>query len=66
MAGRICMDQMAVDVTDIPGVRTGMTATLIGRDGEEEISAPEAAAGAESITNELLSRMGRRLKTVRA
>ncbi len=66
VAGRICMDQMAVDVTDIPGVRTGMTATLIGRDGEEEISAPEAAAGAESITNELLSRMGRRLKTVRA
>lgn len=59
--GRICMDQLAVDVTDIPGVRIGSIATLIGRDGKEEIMAPVAAENAESITNELLSRMGRRL-----
>ncbi len=61
VAGKICMDQMSVDVTDIPGVRVGDAVTLIGRDGEEELTAPEVAAASGSITNELLSRMGKRL-----
>lgn len=61
VAGRICMDQLAVDVTDIPDIAVGMTATLIGRDGGEEISAPTVAENTESITNELFSRMGSRL-----
>ena len=61
VVGRICMDQLTVDVTDIPDVKTGMTATLIGKDGDEEILASMVAKRAESITNELLSRMGRRL-----
>ncbi len=52
------MDQMAVDVADIPDVRTGMTAILIGRCKEEEISVPMAAEASGSITNELLSQMG--------
>lgn len=60
--GRICMDQLAVDVTDIPGVAVGSGVTLIGRDGDEEITAPMTAQYSGSITNELLSRMGRRLK----
>ena len=58
------MDQLAVDVTDIAGVKVGMTAVLIGKDGEEEITAPTVADNAESIANELLCRMGRRLKIV--
>lgn len=62
--GRICMDQLAVDVTDIPEVKVGSLATLIGRDGAEEITAPEVADQSESISNELLSRMGSRLKIV--
>ena len=61
VVGRVCMDQMAVDVTDIPGVRTGAAVTLIGRDGAEEISAAQVADAAGTITNELLSRMGKRL-----
>lgn len=32
-----------VDVTDIPDVKAGMTATLIGKDGNEEILASEVA-----------------------
>ena len=36
--GRICMDQMMVDVTDIPDVRENEVVTLIGRDGEAEIT----------------------------
>lgn len=64
MAGRMCMDQLFVDVTDIPGVRPGDTATLIGRDGELTIRAEEAARRCGTITNELLSRLGPRLGSV--
>ncbi len=39
ICGRICMDQMMVDVTDIPEVCLGDVVTLIGRDGAEEITA---------------------------
>lgn len=64
VVGRICMDQLAVDVTDISEVQLGDVATFIGADGEERILAADVADDAESITNELLSRMGRRLKVV--
>ena len=37
--GRVCMDQMMVDVSGIPGVKAGDEAVLMGRDGEEEITA---------------------------
>lgn len=61
IAGRICMDQLAVDITALSGINVGMTATLIGRDGDAEIMAPAIADQAQSITNELLSRMGTRV-----
>lgn len=64
VVGKICMDQLVVDVTDVPNIQVGMTATLIGKDGSEEISAPMVAGNSESITNELLSRMGSRLKII--
>lgn len=60
--GRICMDQLAVDVTDIPNAAVGDIAVLIGKDGKCELSAEGVADCSGSITNELLSRMGRRLK----
>ncbi|MBQ7145605.1 MAG: alanine racemase [Lachnospiraceae bacterium] len=41
--GNICMDQMMVDVSHIPGVRLGDIVTLIGRDGEQEITLEELA-----------------------
>ena len=39
--GNICMDQMMVDVTDIPSVTEGDAVTLIGKDGEKEITLQE-------------------------
>lgn len=63
--GKICMDQLAVDVTDIPDVKIGTIATLIGKDGNEEITAPTVAECSGSIANELLSRMGQRLNIIR-
>ncbi len=60
IAGRICMDQTAVDVTDIADVEVGTPVTIIG----EGISAETVAEESGSITNELLSRLGRRLKII--
>ena len=62
--GRICMDQLMVDVSAVPETEPGDTATLIGRDGREEIRAEEVAGEAETIVNELFSRLGRRLRQV--
>lgn len=64
IVGRVCMDQMTVDVTDIPEAQVGMVATLIGKDGNSEISAEEMAACAGTITNEILSRLGQRLSVI--
>jgi len=58
--GRICMDQMMVDITGIPGVLTGETAVLIGKSGKEEITAAMFACWSGTITNEVLSRLGSR------
>ena len=59
--GRLCMDQMLVDATDVPDVRPGDIATLIGRDGAAQISAVDLAGQCGVLTNELLSRLGGRL-----
>lgn len=54
VVGRICMDQMMADVTDIPGVEAGDTVTLIGQDGNEQITADDVAAWAGTIGYEVL------------
>lgn len=61
VVGRICMDQLMVDITGIEEVCVGDTAILIGRDRKLQVSAEDLAERGESITNELLSRMGERL-----
>lgn len=60
--GRICMDQTIVDVTDVPDVKAGDTAVLIGRSGDREISVCDIAQKTGTITNEILSRLGARLE----
>ena len=62
VAGRICMDQLAVDVTDVPGVVGGDIAELIG--DASPLRAGEVAARCGTIPNELLSRLGARLPVV--
>mgnify|MGYP002539166645 CR=1 FL=1 len=34
VVGRVCMDQLMLDVTDIPEAEVGMTVTIFGKDGE--------------------------------
>ena len=62
VAGRICMDQLAVDVTDVLGVVDGDIAELIGDAAPRR--AGEVAARCGTIPNELLSRLGARLPVV--
>lgn len=61
--GRICMDQMIADITDIPGVCEGDEVILIGRDGKEEITAEDVAEWSGTISYEILlscaSRVGK-------
>ena len=64
IVGRICMDQLTVDVSAVPDVALYDEVTLIGQDKGREIKAVELAEKAGSITNELLSRIGRRLGIV--
>jgi alanine racemase len=51
--GRVCMDNIMVDVTAISGVQEGDEAVLIGRQGEDRISAEEVAAWAQTINYEV-------------
>lgn len=60
--GRICMDQLLIDVTDIPWVKIGDIAILVGKDGKNEIQAASLANNAGTISNELFSRIGRRVE----
>ncbi len=62
--GRVCMDQMMVDVTDIPGIGVGDIVTLIGNDGDETITVDELAGIAGTISYELLCMIGRRIPRV--
>lgn len=61
--GRVCMDQLTVDVTGCD-VRPGEAAVLIGRSGEERITAPQLATLAGTIPNEILSGLSPRLGRV--
>ena len=59
--GRICMDQMMVDVTGIPGVRVGDRVTLVGADGDETITMEEISAMADSFNYEFVCGISRRV-----
>ena len=53
--GRICMDQMMIDVTDIEGVKEEDIVTLIGRDGNEEISVEQISEWADTIGSDYVT-----------
>ena len=62
--GRICMDQMMVDVTDIPGVQIGDQAVLIGRSGDEEITVDDLARLTGTLNYEIICGISRRTPRV--
>ena len=61
IVGRVCMDQMMVDVTDIPDVEEGDRVILMGRDGKDEITAEELADLCGTISYEIICTLGARI-----
>jgi alanine racemase len=64
VVGRVCMDTIMVDVTDIPDVNYKNKAVIIGSQGKEKITAEEIADKTGTIPYEVLTSIGQRVKRV--
>ncbi len=62
--GRVCMDQIMVDVTDIPETAVGDAVTLLGREGDAVITVEELAEPAASFNYEFVCGVARRVPRV--
>ena len=62
--GRVCMDQMMVDVTGNEAVKPGDLATLVGVDGDEQITMEEFASLSGRINYEAVCDIGKRVPRV--
>jgi len=64
IVGRVCMDQTMINVTHIPNVRVGDEVVLIGRQGDDEITAEEVAEWLGTINYEVVSEILARVPRV--
>jgi len=64
IVGKICMDMMLVDTTDLPLVQAGEEVVLMGDQGTDEISAAEIAQWTQTIPYEILCNFGLRVNRV--
>jgi alanine racemase len=64
VAGRVCMDMCMLDVTDVPGVCEGDEVVLIGKQGNERITADDIAVKTGTIAYEVLCDIGSRVPRV--
>lgn len=64
IVGRVCMDQMMVEVTDIPGVTPGEEVVLLGKSGEEIITADDLANLYGTIGYEVVCGINKRVDRV--
>ncbi|MBE5759846.1 MAG: alanine racemase [Clostridiales bacterium] len=55
VCGNVCMDQIMLDITDVPDLSIGDEVVLMGRQGSECITADELAAYAGTISYEILT-----------
>jgi alanine racemase len=62
--GAITMDQLMLDVSNIPDLQVGEIVTLIGRDGDKQISADDWAIALNTISWEILCGFKHRLPRV--
>lgn len=61
VVGRVCMDQIVVDVTHAGAVRPGDEVVLIGAQGGDELTADDMAAWLGTISYEVLCAIGKRV-----
>ncbi|HZK22031.1 MAG TPA: alanine racemase [Oscillospiraceae bacterium] len=62
--GRVCMDLMVVDITDIPNVKIGDTVTVLGKEGDIEVTADEIAEKSGTINYEIICSFKNRVKRI--
>ena len=62
--GRVCMNMFMVDVTDVPGAAAGDVAVLLGRDGDEVVTAEALAGWAGTIHYEITTRVNPQLPRI--
>ena len=62
--GRVSMDMIVIDVTNILRVKIGDEVVLIGRSGKEEITASELAQHADTSAYEILTRLNPLMKRI--
>ena len=55
--GRVCMNMSMIDVTDIPGATVGSEVTLLGAQGDEQVSAEDLGRWCGTINYEIVSRI---------
>jgi alanine racemase len=64
LLGRVTMDLMMIDVSHLKDGEVGDEAVLLGRQGDEEVSAVELAERAQTISWEIVTRIGSRVRRV--
>lgn len=64
IVGRVCMDQIVLDVSNLADVHAGEIVTLIGRDGEEIITADELASLYGTIGYEVVCGISKRVPRI--
>lgn len=61
LVGRVSMDQSSIDVTSIPGVQIGDEVVIIGKQGNEQITAQAVADQIGTISYEVLTSLAQRI-----
>jgi alanine racemase len=64
LRGRVCMNMIMVDVTDIPQAALEDEVVLLGNQGDEKLSAEQIAKWSGTINYEVTTRINERLKRV--
>lgn len=64
IVGNICMDQFMIDITDVTNPQLGDEVVIIGNQGKERITADEVGALVNTISVEVVTRLGKRMPIV--
>ena len=64
IVGRICMDQLLLDVTGIPDLSDGMQITIVGEEDGKRITMEEIAAMTDTVNYEIMCVIGKRVPRV--
>lgn len=62
--GKVCMDQLMLDVTDIPQAKAGDIVTVFGHSEDNFLSVDEVASLANTINYEIICDISKRVPRV--